>query len=87
MYSIQRRSGDDRRKRPDRRNGMDRRNQAKAAFPSNDSLLNTQDACAYLQISRPTYLKYISEGRIKAQKVGRGWKVFKSELDRFLRAE
>jgi excisionase family DNA binding protein len=87
MYSIQRRSGDDRRKRPDRRNGVDRRNQSKAAFPSNDSLLNTQDACTYLQISRPTYLKYISEGRIKAQKVGRGWKVFKSELDRFLRAE
>jgi excisionase family DNA binding protein len=87
MYSIQRRRGDDRRKRPDRRNGADRRNQESAAFPANDSLLNTQDACKYLQISRPTYLKYISEGRIKAQKVGRGWKVFKSELDRFLRAE
>jgi excisionase family DNA binding protein len=32
-----------------------------------------------------TYLKYIAEGRIKAIKVGRGWRTLKTELDRFLR--
>jgi excisionase family DNA binding protein len=49
-----------------------------------DSILTTQEACDYLRISRPTYLKYLHGGKIKAAKVGKGWKVLKSELNRFL---
>ncbi len=52
-----------------------------------DSVLTTQEACHYLRISRPTYLKYLYGGRIKGAKVGKGWKVLKSELDRFLKGE
>jgi excisionase family DNA binding protein len=52
-----------------------------------DNVLTTQEACHYLRISRPTYLKYLYGGRIKGAKVGKGWKVLKSELDRFLRGE
>jgi len=52
-----------------------------------DSVLTTQEACDYLRISRPTYLKYIYLGRIKGAKAGKGWKVLKSELDRFLKGE
>jgi excisionase family DNA binding protein len=48
------------------------------------SVLITQEACDYLRISRPTYLQYLHRGRIKATKVGKGWRVLKSELDRFL---
>ena len=48
-------------------------------------VLTTQEACHYLRISRPTYLKYLYMGRIKGAKAGKGWKVLKSELDRFLR--
>ena len=48
-------------------------------------VLTTQEACHYLRISRPTYLKYLYGGRIKGAKLGRGWKVLKSELDRFLK--
>ena len=50
-----------------------------------DAVLTTQEACNYLRISRPTYLKYIYLGRIKGAKAGKGWKVLKSELDRFLK--
>ena len=50
-------------------------------------VLTTEEACNYLRISRPTYLKYIYMGRIKGAKAGRGWKVLKSELDRFLKGE
>ena len=50
-----------------------------------DTVLTTQEACNYLRISRPTYLKYICLGRIKVAKAGKGWKVLKSELDRFLK--
>ena len=52
-----------------------------------DTVLTTQEACHYLRISRPTYLKYLYGGRIKGAKVGKGWKVLKSELDRFLKGE
>lgn len=50
-------------------------------------VLTTEEACHYLRISRPTYLKYLYRGRIKGAKVGKGWKVLKSELDRFLKGE
>lgn len=50
-----------------------------------DHVLTTKEYCAYLRITKPTYFKYIREGRIKAIKAGKGWKVLKSELDRFLR--
>jgi excisionase family DNA binding protein len=50
-------------------------------------VLTTREACQYLRISRPTYLKYVYEGKIRAKKVGKGWKVLKSELDRFLKGE
>lgn len=52
-----------------------------------DAVLTTQEACGYLRISRPTYLKYLYVGRIKGTKAGKGWKVLKSELDRFLKGE
>ena len=52
-----------------------------------DTVLITQEACDYLRISRPTYLKYLHAGRIKATKVGKGWRVLKSELERFLKAD
>jgi excisionase family DNA binding protein len=50
-----------------------------------DTVLTTDEACHYLRISRPTYLRYLYIGRIKGAKAGRGWKVLKSELDRFLK--
>ena len=52
-----------------------------------DAVLTTREACSYLRISRPTYLKYLYLGRIKGAKAGKGWKVLKSELDQFLKGE
>jgi excisionase family DNA binding protein len=51
------------------------------------TVMTTLEACDYLRISRPTYLKYLYTGRIRGAKVGKGWKVLRSELDRFLRGE
>ena len=62
---------------------MDRREMDKESGLAKDAVLTTQEACSYLIISRPTYMKYIAEGKIKAQKIGRGWKVHISELERF----
>jgi excisionase family DNA binding protein len=52
-----------------------------------DVVLTTKEAIRYLKISKPTYLKYIRLGRIKAVKAGSGWRVHQSELYRFLKVE
>jgi excisionase family DNA binding protein len=51
------------------------------------AVLTSREACDYLRISRPTFRKYLHMGRIKGTKAGKGWKVLKSELDRFLRRD
>ncbi len=50
-----------------------------------DSVLTSDEAIQYLRISKPTFLKYIRLGRIKATKAGKGWRVLHSELYRFLK--
>ena len=52
-----------------------------------DPVLTTDEAIEFLKISRPTFLKYIHLGRIKAIKAGKGWRVLQSELYRFLKGE
>jgi excisionase family DNA binding protein len=49
-----------------------------------NEVLTTQEACKYLRISRPTFLKMIYTHQIKARKVGRGWKLLRSELKEYL---
>ncbi len=51
-----------------------------------DEVLTTREAVRYLKISRPTYFKCIRLGRINATKVGNGWRVLRSELNRFLKS-
>jgi excisionase family DNA binding protein len=50
-----------------------------------DVVLTTKEAIKYLKISKPTYLRYIRLGKIRAIKAGNGWRVHQSELYRFLR--
>ena len=52
-----------------------------------DLVLTTEEAIQYLKISKPTFLKYIRLGRIKAIKAGKGWRILQSELYRFLKGE
>jgi excisionase family DNA binding protein len=54
------------------------------ALMDNDIVLTTKEAIRYLKISKPTYLKYIRFGKIKAVKAGNGWRVHLFELYRFL---
>jgi excisionase family DNA binding protein len=55
------------------------------SFLDKDEVLTTKEAIKYLKISRPTYLKHIHLGKIKAVKVGNSWRVHQSELHRFLK--
>ncbi|OGP69553.1 MAG: hypothetical protein A2169_15470 [Deltaproteobacteria bacterium RBG_13_47_9] len=49
-----------------------------------DIVLTTKEAIRYLKISKPTFLKYIHHGKIRAVKAGNGWRVHQSELYKFL---
>ena len=53
----------------------------------NDDVFTTEEAIRYLKISRPTFLKYVHQGKIKAIKAGKGWRVLGSELYRFLQGD
>jgi excisionase family DNA binding protein len=55
------------------------------SFMDKDVVLTTKEAIQYLKISKPTFLRYIRLGRIKAVKAGSGWRVHQSELYRFLK--
>jgi excisionase family DNA binding protein len=84
------RSKKEKRKKSDRRNGFDRR-QNSIGGPGviedaigQDDILTTKEACEYLKVSRPTYLKCIADGKIRARKVGRGWRALRSELKKSL---
>ncbi len=52
-----------------------------------ETVLTTDEAIEYLKISKPTFLKYIRLGMIRAIKAGKGWRVLQSELNRFLKGE
>ena len=52
-----------------------------------DPVLTTKEAIKYLRISKPAYLKYIRQGRIKAVKAGSGWRIHRSELHQFLKVQ
>jgi excisionase family DNA binding protein len=50
-----------------------------------DVVLTTDEAIRYLKVSKPTLLRLIHQGKIKATKVGRNWRILRSELYRFLK--
>ncbi|MDQ1275073.1 MAG: DNA-binding protein [Euryarchaeota archaeon] len=50
-------------------------------------VLVMKEAMEYLRTTRPTILKLIKEGKIKATKVGRNYRFLEDELDKFLRGE
>jgi excisionase family DNA binding protein len=50
-------------------------------------VLTTQEACQYLRISRPTFLRLVYTNQIRAKKVGKGWRVLRSEIETYIRGE
>ena len=71
------------RKRLDRRVNPDRRRK-RSTLSTLKQVLNMAEACLYLKVSRPTFLKLIAAGKIRAIKIGKGWRVLEAELERFL---
>ncbi len=49
-----------------------------------DEVYTTEEVVRFLRISRPTFYKYIRQGKIRAIKVGGSYRILDSELVRFL---
>lgn len=61
---------------------------SKAQQPkSGQELLATEQAVEILGTSRPTLTRWIKEGKIKALKVGRQWRFYRQDLERFLKGQ
>lgn len=48
-------------------------------------VMSVTEAARYLRLDHRTVRKLIAEGKIRAGRAGKVWRVAKSELDRFLR--
>lgn len=54
----------------------------------NDRIFTTQEAADFLKVADTrTILKLINNNEIRAKKIGRGYRILKSELIRFMKDE
>ena len=49
-----------------------------------DEILTVQEVADYLRVSRSTVWRWCKQGRVSAFKVGRGWRLRRSEMERLL---
>lgn len=52
--------------------------------PTRTDLMTVEQVAAYLQLNKLTVYRYIREGRIPAARLGKSYRVRKSDLDAFL---
>ena len=50
-------------------------------------VLSMEQACEFLQLSKPCLYKYVRTGSIPAYKMGRVWKFHRDSLDQWLRSK
>lgn len=50
-------------------------------------LLSMDDAIAILKTTRPTFYRWLKAGRIKGHKVGRQWRFYPEDVERFLKGQ
>ncbi len=51
-----------------------------------DNLLTVLQVAAVLQVSRTTIWRWCSEGQLPAVKIGRGWRIRRKDLDRYIQS-
>lgn len=49
-----------------------------------DEILTVREVAEYLKLSRATIWRWCNEGKIQAFKIGRGWRIHRSEVERIV---
>ena len=52
-----------------------------------DNLLDMNQAIELLKTTRPTFYRWLRSGKLKGMKVGRQWRFYRADIERFLRGE
>ena len=52
-----------------------------------DEILTVQEVADYLKVSRSTVWRWCNEGRMSAFKIGHGWRVHRSEVEKIVGKE
>ncbi len=47
-----------------------------------DEILTVREVAEYLKLSRTTIWRWCNEGKLRAFKVGRGWRIHRSEIEK-----
>ncbi len=55
--------------------------------PAEGELLDMNQAIAMLKTTRPTFYRWLRSGKIKGMKVGRQWRFYREDVDRFLKGQ
>lgn len=50
-------------------------------------VMTVAQVAAYLQLNRLTVYRYVREGRIPAARIGKVYRIFREDVDRFLKAQ
>jgi len=59
-----------------------------AAAPAGvGELVDMEEAIRHLKTTRPTFYRWLRSGKLKGMKVGRQWRFYRADLDRFLKGE
>ena len=72
---------------------MARKKQAKSPRKSSRApkergdVVDLKSAAAFLKVSKPTFYRWLAQGKIKGFKAGNQWRFYRSDLEKFLRAE
>ena len=67
-----------------RRRDRARPTPASAEAPPPSDLVDMDGAIAILKTTRPTFYRWLRAGQIKGMKVGRQWRFYRADLERFL---
>jgi excisionase family DNA binding protein len=55
-------------------------------FPADVTYLNVAEVCALLRVTSRTVRRWIIDGKLRATKIGRDWRIDRSDLRAFLAA-
>ncbi|MBI3832461.1 MAG: Flp pilus assembly complex ATPase component TadA [Planctomycetes bacterium] len=60
---------------------------APSSASANGELIDMEEAIERLKTTRPTFYRWLREGKLKGMKVGRQWRFYKRDIESFLKGE
>jgi len=69
------------------RRAKEDRKEAKTTTVAPDEVLDLKAATEFLKVSKPTFYRWLAQGKLKGFKVGQQWRFYRRDLEKFLESE